>query len=137
MLPLGEIIKEKEDTDTNKIGAEADEVKCCQKKKALEAQIELMHRKLQTAERNVERAQVEVDRLRYDPIMPELSVWEEIELVRRLIPTNIEPPKKGEAHPRISMGVVQWQADRKHRTRSLVRFQGRCHRKIGKTRSGG
>ncbi|MCJ1359906.1 MAG: hypothetical protein MMC33_009909 [Icmadophila ericetorum] len=69
----GEIIKEKEDTDTKKIGAEADEVK---------------------SERNVERAQVEVDRLRYDPIMPELSVWEEIELVRRLIPTNIEPPKK-------------------------------------------
>ncbi|MCJ1401423.1 hypothetical protein MMC11_004636 [Xylographa trunciseda] len=84
----GDIIKEKEDTDTKKTGAEADEVKFHEEKKKLEAGIELMQGKLQSAERNVERSQVEVDRLRYDPILPEPSVWEDIERVRRLVPST-------------------------------------------------
>ena len=118
MFTLGEIIKEKEDTNTKRTGEEAAEVKYAQEKKALEAKIRSMQKKVEMAERNVERVQVEVDRLRYDPIMPEPSVWEEIERVWRLIP-NTPPPKIREAHPRNSLGAVQWRANRKHRTRTF------------------
>ena len=136
MFTLGEIIKEKEDTNTKRTGEEAAEVKYDQEKKALEAKIRSMQKKLEMAERNVERVQMEVDRLRYDPILPEPSLLDEIERVRRLIP-NTPPPERGEAHPRNSLGAVQWRANRKHRTRIIRQSQRRYHREIGTTRSRG
>jgi hypothetical protein len=56
-----------------------------------------MKTRLDMAERNVERAQTEVDRLKWAPLVPEPSAWEEIERVRRLIP-NTPPPRKGKIH---------------------------------------
>ena len=48
-----------------------------------------MQKKFEMAEQNVKRVQEEVDRLTKDPIMPEPSVWEEIERVWRLIPNTL------------------------------------------------
>lgn len=65
-----------------------------------------MQKRVDMAERNVGRAEYEVDRLRDAPIKPEPSVWEEIERVRRLVP-NSPPPKRGKIHSLKSIKLVQ------------------------------
>ena len=59
----------------------------------LEDQIALLQRKLESAERDVDRAQDEVDWLRDEPIMLEPSALEEIERVGRMIPYTWLPTK--------------------------------------------
>ena len=56
-----------------------------------------MKKRLDMAERNVERAQTELDRLKWAPLAPEPSAYEEIERARRIVP-NTRPPRKGKIH---------------------------------------
>lgn len=94
---VGDIVKEKDVTVTKKTGAAQDEVKYKEKKLQYEEKIETVQKKLNAAERDVDRAQAEVDRLRYAPLIPEPSVLDEIDRVRRSIPMRA-PPVKGQVH---------------------------------------
>lgn len=81
-------------TVTKKTDAAQDEVKYKEEKLLYEQKIETVQKKLRAAERDVDRAQAEVDRLRYAPLLPEPSVMDEIDRVRRSIPTTA-PKTKG------------------------------------------
>lgn len=119
-------MKEKDVTVTKKSDAAQDEVKYKEEKLALEEKIKTVQKKLDAAERDVDRAQAEVDRLRYAPLIPEPSVLEEIDKVRRSIPKT-PPPVKGRIY---AIGTMRASLPANHllpRPRTALGYQG-CFR---------
>jgi hypothetical protein len=87
------VIKEKDVTATKKADAQQDANKYRGEKKMHQDQISLLRKKLESAERDVDRAQNEVDWLRDQPVVLEPSALAEIERVGRMIPYTSLPEK--------------------------------------------
>lgn len=104
LLPEDETVKEKEVTLTKKAGAAEDKEKYRAEKEAINAKIFNIKKQLRSAEEDINRAQVEVDRLRLEPIMPEPSALEEIARVQRLVP-NTPPAQKSKFLRRALQGA--------------------------------
>jgi hypothetical protein len=97
-IPKDEIVKEKEATLTKKAGAAQDQQKYKVEEAALKAKFLNIEKQLRAAKLDVDRAQIEVDRLHFEPIIPEPSALEEIARVQKLVP-NTPPPQEGEYPP--------------------------------------
>ncbi|SPJ91048.1 uncharacterized protein FTOL_13450 [Fusarium torulosum] len=92
----GEIVKEKEVTIHRRAGAAEDQKKYEDEKEVIKQKINEVMKKLEAAENAVDRAQGEVEWLRYAPVVPEISVLEEIQTIQRAIPkTKAAIPERG------------------------------------------
>lgn len=80
-------------TVSKKVGAQEDEKKFDREKKVLEEHIALVKEKLNSAKKDVIRAQAHVDKLRDANVVVEPSALEEIERVRQMIPHHTPAPR--------------------------------------------
>ncbi|KAK3374692.1 hypothetical protein B0H63DRAFT_480744 [Podospora didyma] len=87
----GEIVKEREETGKKKIDADQDKKKYENLKDNINATIKDVSKRLREAEGAVDRAQAEVEWLRYQPVVPEQSVFEDIAMARRAVPHTPAP----------------------------------------------
>lgn len=78
-------------TVNKRAGAVQDEKKYEDQKQIITEEIKEVLKKLKSAENAVDRAAGEVEWLRYAPVVPEPSVFEDIEKVRRVIPQTTAP----------------------------------------------
>lgn len=88
---VGITVKEKEDTQLQKLDATVQEQKYEGEKAAQEKNIGLMQAQLDQAQRNVAQAKADVDRIARLPPVKEPSVWEEAEKAHRLVPNTQAP----------------------------------------------
>ena len=95
MFTTGEVVKEKEDTKTKSLSAQANEGKYKKTKKSIEDRIESLQKEVKTAEDSVNQAQAEVDKLKEASTKSDPSIWEEINRVQRRFPDN--PAVRGES----------------------------------------
>lgn len=83
--PTGEIIKEKGSTKEQKFDAEARADRYTEDKLAAQKEIDAMRVQLDQAQKNVARAQADVDNLKSLPPIAEPSEWEEAMQAQKIV----------------------------------------------------